>query len=342
MPSTELCLAWCQPVKVDQLGAHLEAYVRLLPVLNTLRLCNRFGQGPKAAVARLPVELIEQIEGHIIDDERKEQRKEWCRGLRCWEGRCEPEEHISLENWTGKLGESLINLAEGGRVDDSELTEEQDGELNELLWEDENHMWELYSSSYRPPPDEHGRWRAVHDECKLDWELKAAGSTPGFFAKHRKFIKKHFGLGVWIAHVQLDGVKSDQWEGNVSTSTQAYLVLPGASVVTREMDLIQPEDDGLQPSADSLPTESSFALPIRFGTGLTKSEGERFERAVKILGLESREEYDDDEELFARERDADGDDEVEDDVPSVSKVVQRVALPRLRLLGIDRYEGTGY
>ena len=45
----------------------LEAYINLLPTMNALRMCHRYGRGPNAAIARLPTELITYIEEWQLD-----------------------------------------------------------------------------------------------------------------------------------------------------------------------------------------------------------------------------------------------------------------------------------
>lgn len=41
-------LAWATPVRPDLLGKHLQAYHDILPNLEALRLCRRFGKGARA------------------------------------------------------------------------------------------------------------------------------------------------------------------------------------------------------------------------------------------------------------------------------------------------------
>lgn len=76
------------PVPVARLGVHLQAYVDLLPVINTLRLCNRYGKGMQVAVTKLPVEIVTVIERYLIDDTRAQLRDVWEAAFRCWEHRC--------------------------------------------------------------------------------------------------------------------------------------------------------------------------------------------------------------------------------------------------------------
>lgn len=70
MPTTRVEVAWAVPVKIEQLGAHLEAYTSLQTTLNALRLCNRFGSGTQATITKLPIELVQQIERHMIEEKQ--------------------------------------------------------------------------------------------------------------------------------------------------------------------------------------------------------------------------------------------------------------------------------
>lgn len=80
------CSQWAVPVRPDRLGADLEAYVNTLPAIHTLRLCNRFGIG--AAINKLPTELVNQIQDHIIKSAREEALREWSEQFQCWEVQC--------------------------------------------------------------------------------------------------------------------------------------------------------------------------------------------------------------------------------------------------------------
>lgn len=65
------------PVRVEQLGAHLEAYIATLPIITTLRLCNRFGTGNNCHINRLPIELVKLIEEYIVRPERNKALLTW-------------------------------------------------------------------------------------------------------------------------------------------------------------------------------------------------------------------------------------------------------------------------
>jgi hypothetical protein len=84
-------------VRIEQLGAHLKAYVDTLPTITTLRLCNRLGTGDAYHVNRLAAELVKLIEEHIIELEREDTLKTYSKALRCCEGSCEPLDHFTQE-----------------------------------------------------------------------------------------------------------------------------------------------------------------------------------------------------------------------------------------------------
>jgi hypothetical protein len=61
-------LSWAMPVSPDWLGHRLEAYSNSLAIMNTLRLCHRFGQGPSATITKIPVEILCMIEDMVYKD----------------------------------------------------------------------------------------------------------------------------------------------------------------------------------------------------------------------------------------------------------------------------------
>lgn len=85
------------PIRADLLGARLAAYVLLLPTITALRLCNRFGKGPQATVAKLPVELLNEIEKYLIEDKRAQLYEEWFSQFKCYETQCSPADHFDKE-----------------------------------------------------------------------------------------------------------------------------------------------------------------------------------------------------------------------------------------------------
>ncbi|TKA83210.1 hypothetical protein B0A55_00658 [Friedmanniomyces simplex] len=71
----EAGIAWATPVEPDELVAHLAAYTKVLPIIRTLRLAQRFGQGPRAYITKLPLEIEQAVEGLIIRSECNQAKK---------------------------------------------------------------------------------------------------------------------------------------------------------------------------------------------------------------------------------------------------------------------------
>jgi hypothetical protein len=91
-------LAWAVPVKPDTLAWHLEAYEDSFPKLHTLRLCHRYGKGPKAHITKLPLEILRFVEDFVLDKDRRayEYRfhgNDWEDAFYHFESRCQPIDH---------------------------------------------------------------------------------------------------------------------------------------------------------------------------------------------------------------------------------------------------------
>ncbi|SMY19265.1 unnamed protein product [Zymoseptoria tritici ST99CH_1A5] len=85
--------AWALPVDIATFGAHLAAFITLRPTIETLRLCNRFGDAAQG-ITTLPIELIEHVEQYLLLDERAQERKRWIRDQACCEKLCEHIDHL--------------------------------------------------------------------------------------------------------------------------------------------------------------------------------------------------------------------------------------------------------
>lgn len=86
-------LAWAVPVRADLLGARLAARYELRPIINTLRLCQRFGKGVNAHINRLPNEIIDTIEKHLFPGIEEELEEEWRQKYSCVVDECVPTDH---------------------------------------------------------------------------------------------------------------------------------------------------------------------------------------------------------------------------------------------------------
>jgi hypothetical protein len=94
---TTTALTWAIPVDVVKLGASLQAYHSLKPIISYFRLCNRFGQGPNVFLTRLPQELVDMVLEYIIIPTRRVEEVEWNKIKVCAESRCAQRDHFTAE-----------------------------------------------------------------------------------------------------------------------------------------------------------------------------------------------------------------------------------------------------
>lgn len=100
-------------MRPDLLGEALEAYQKVLPKLTALRLCHRFGKVPDVHVTKLPLELLQSIEGIIF--ERKLENWEpfsWKEAFEHFEGRCQPSDHVYDDRWMDLKDDAFDGLGD--------------------------------------------------------------------------------------------------------------------------------------------------------------------------------------------------------------------------------------
>lgn len=264
MPSLEATLTWATPVRVEVLGAHLEAYIDLLPTINTLKLCHRFGN-PSTTFAKLPKELVLEIERLMIVEARAKHLPAWEADFDCYQQLCEPIEHLTEE--------ALEELHQ--RVVAGEISENGDGEDGDVGARTKQYL-----------ADEQHEWIDEHEECVKSWQLRIGewDNEDAIFIRHAGLISRHFGLEIWISGVHLEGPgESEYWEGiddySIET-TIAYLTLPNTRRGSREWPAR--ETEVLHGSC----VESGHGLPVKMPAPLSASARKRFERMMAVLGLE--------------------------------------------------------
>jgi hypothetical protein len=76
-------------VAVEDFIPSLTGFAHSLPIITTLRLCNRYGKGPACFVTNLPTEIVELIESHLHVAMRERAFEEWEQQEKCTEGRCD-------------------------------------------------------------------------------------------------------------------------------------------------------------------------------------------------------------------------------------------------------------
>ena len=286
MAELSASLTWSVPVQVDELGAHLEAYITLQPTLTAVRLCNRFGRGRLAAITKLPIELVSYIESFLVEEERAKHLKTWSSRFKCWKCTCRPTDH-QTEKQRRDLYIDMNDFFECGTCkishsqsqDGCELTPTQVEELDEILWVD-----------YTDSPN--CLWYERHQFTRNGWfDSLNANPTPhrsAFFGAHRDQMLRDFGLEVWTSHTQ-DKFPTEaqlRHQREIFTSTIAYLTLPGGSYgwgFKRESEEHQAYFNAGHTAI--LDTEAGVGIPIGCPPSLSAIDARKFVWAINILGL---------------------------------------------------------
>lgn len=154
-------LAWAMPVRPDDLGSHLKAYKKCLPALSALRLCNRYGKGPTAHITKLPVELLQEIEGHVFQHVLHGVTGDWKWVFRHFESRCEPLDHAEDPTVMYDVKEDFEDLCDKCHDDAGTNCEVCDPKVEEYMNECmmENIAWRF--DTCQPLRDE---WEAKIDQ----------------------------------------------------------------------------------------------------------------------------------------------------------------------------------
>ena len=213
------------------LGAHLEAYINTLPVVNAIKLCNRYGRGENVGISKLPVELVLCVAEYIVQDERDRQLSIWTRDFQCFQLLCKPENH--------KSGSQLQAIDEMLHDDDPECelrqrpVEGSDPLLNQCVQKYLHKEWE--------------EWQDVHHDRRWEWGARVITRIPAternIFRINADLILKHFGLDVWTSNVRLDNSQVDSmWNGAYfcpPQTTVAWLKLPNKQTLERKWETLK-------------------------------------------------------------------------------------------------------
>lgn len=165
-PPASLCvrpapqLKWATPVDIVELGASLEAFLAQLSQILSLRLCHRYGD---SSLSKVPQEILDHIISDIHHAYKDLIRPEWDRKLRCFQGRCNRQDHVNFsqeidyeELWEaiyveGRYGSGVKPLwredftkEQVRKMVDEEMEEEGylswDDDILENHW-DKQHQW---------------------------------------------------------------------------------------------------------------------------------------------------------------------------------------------------------
>lgn len=294
MASTSIVFAWALPVKVEVLGAHLEAYQALLPTLIAVRLCNRYGKGSKAHITKLPIEMIHHIEGFLFRTTRATTLPQWGQDLRCWEEKCQPIDHMDDATILEIYNRSKRDWTPGGV--DFEDYDNWQAEWKEMIapsqevtpgiresvadtmnehWSDDGDRW-----------TEDGEPRGCLGQAR--WCARVGHPTSlerGKFDQYRVILRKDFGLDIFVSHVQLNE-KSVRNADSTAHSTIAYLRLPDATGCAHVHVPDLYENDYRMAREKS---EAGGARTLKLPSTPSEKSLARFDHAMQALALEVQE-----------------------------------------------------
>lgn len=293
MATLNISLAWSIPVAVEILGAHLQAYVQLQPTINALRLCNRYGKGDQAAVTKLPAELVAEIEGHLVEAERKVQRKNWRTDFACFQGLCKPIDHLSdseqVEIWCDVYASEPGCCL--GDCSDCESMCSRTTLPKKLKGAQKEELAEFLDQCLADDGPEESSWWIEHENRSARWEGKTGspkGPDRGLLSTYAMTLSRSFGLELWVTHTQPAEGKEGQFTAcDVFASTIAYITLP-CGKTTSEFDCGFSERGSYMGESPFIATESGGGMPVALPRRLSKSEAHRFRRAFKVLGLKAK------------------------------------------------------
>ncbi|KAK4545954.1 hypothetical protein LTR36_002518 [Oleoguttula mirabilis] len=264
MPSTHIELAWATPVNALTLVAHLGAQIKLQPTIDTIHLCNRFGRGNNATITKLPTEIIEQIDGCLINAERERLKEDAAKEYACWIGRCKPTDHLSADQCISIYDAKIDHASD-------KLIDAQNRELDV-------YMRRIYAMD---DTNTLGWWHELHEERIDQWHARTGypGSCRrGMFTEHADFVLKKYGLEVWTSHIQRtdDADEIDHW-------TACYLTMP----IDRRMKACKTRQEEIRAdrSGGTVPAETGLMLPVAMPRKPSKVSLGRFSRAMKLLSL---------------------------------------------------------
>jgi hypothetical protein len=175
---------WAIPVDIAKLGASLEAYWRTLPQSTAVRLCHRYGS---SALSQLPQEMLDNIINNLHNIETKQCSSKWDQHLRCFQGRCTRDQHVSAyDDSTEDLWLSVF--AEGRGLDEEDLDPrdytpgQKVAMIEEYMDENGNEYWD--DNVYETHDESQNKWVELLCHCRetsLPQRGSKESSIPQFF-----------------------------------------------------------------------------------------------------------------------------------------------------------------
>ena len=257
------------PVRIDKLGAHLEAYIQTLPTVIALRLCGSFGTGPQCHINKLPVELVSRIESFIVEPARVEALQTWSRKFRCFELKCDMlDYHLTQVHQRALLRGAMRSECPGNH-------------RSTFKFDIDAESTKKHRATLRKYVDKNDCWEQSHDKNRRSWIKDVDIDLPTcIFNEHQALVRSHFGVDVWISNVKLptDTPAAVPWRYDERQySTVAYITLPNNESSREGWSSNRYDGGNLQ---------SGYAMPVKLGAVPTQASLRRFPRALNLLGLE--------------------------------------------------------
>jgi hypothetical protein len=234
-----------------------------------LRLCNRFGSGPRCHINKLPVELISTIERSVVESARVKAFNAWSSYFRCFELKCDTlDDHFTHEEQHDMYHHYMLDTCPGRRFCSfhRKLEPASAARRKALL----GYVKEMQY------------WDEPHDSKTQGWATKIDTEGPScIFTKHQALVRSHFGIDIWILNVRLPPLSNntpgvDWWKQDQDhNTTLAYLTMPNNVPLQKNWAKVGDYD-----------FETGFAMPLTLGAVPTEASLRRFPRAMHILSLE--------------------------------------------------------
>ncbi|KAF2808909.1 uncharacterized protein BDZ99DRAFT_571765 [Mytilinidion resinicola] len=282
---TSTGITWGMPVSIVTLGASLDRFAKLLPQLQTLRLCHRYGKGDDVHLTKLPNELLDMVINELCHVEALTTLPEWERELKCFEGNC-----TAMSHFEGHDG-----------LDPNDLLLQYFEHEDPSLLPDDVKKMRLHEAllAYQWHPPTSVRESHPHYRRKMQWKRRLTQYDPSTwpviqlgFSKYDQILKTHFGLEAFIAHRKVpDELRSTfpraGWDSSCNT-TVCYLTLTEGTIKQdADDDGFLAEEPVSSPSGWKKYSNSSFMTCYMDPDllKLTNNQKLRFKHVQSVLGI---------------------------------------------------------
>jgi hypothetical protein len=250
----------------------MQTHIEVLPTVNTLRLCNRFGHG---RFTDFPVELIKMIEGYLIKPIREKVAQDLAAASRCFENDCSLIDHVDRETLLDMYHQTLdeFHMTHPPR----ELPRKPNDEQLICL------RREYYEMGFEAATEEY----TAHHRKRALWPT----ISENIFSKaNQAMFLERFGLDMWVSFVRLpdEGIYRGKDDFGDPQATVTYLTLPGSVARQHKWDG-NTHYDGIHAPFDAMRLsygENGFGMAVEVCRQPPAEELSSFTKALKSLKLD--------------------------------------------------------